>query len=225
MNILRFITRGLALLAVVCIAFTAAADAMPITYQFTGIASGDLLTLTDDFVFNSLPMLVSISGDTANVETTTFGIPAITTGLSGTIFIDGTGTGAFGSRYIDTGIFNTSLLALYISYDNDPLFPSYGTVAFGDLNVFGDLLDYLNTGLGAAYNLGPAPTVSVGNNFSAQFGGVPLDIGSLTIDDVAGPATYSTIPPIPAVPEPSSLILLGSGLAALAVAWRRRSSQ
>jgi hypothetical protein len=227
MYTLHLLTRLLTLLSMLCMLSMAAAYASPITYEFTGIASGDLLTLTDDFVFDSLPMLVSINGDTANVETTTFGIPAITTGLTGTILIDGSGTGAFGSQYIGTGIF-ISPPPLYIFYDNDPLSPTFETVGFGNTDV-GDLLDYFGTGLGPSYSLEPAPVVSVTNLFSAQFAGVQLDTGSLTIDDVASPATYLTVPappPVPApVPEPSSLILFGSGLAVMALAWRRKSSR
>jgi hypothetical protein len=165
--------------------WTVVVEAFPIKYSFTGIgAFGDFNgTLFDDVGFK-----ISITRDTANVDTTTDpNIPTLSN-LNGTITISGTGIHVVG-RFSDPLSMFTNLADQAVGFGNTAL---------------GDLTDLFVPGAGLnAYDLksvfGPitaGESVSGSTLFFYQFGGVTLDIGSLTFDDI-GDVTFSAAPKPP----------------------------
>jgi hypothetical protein len=181
--------------AVLCGSGLSPAQATPITYTFTGTGSGDLAGNSFFDVF----FKVAIPGDTANVETTTYGpdTPTIT-GLTGTIALTGVGTGTFSNP-----------LYVFNNQTNE-------AVGFGDFINF-DLIDLFVPGKGlATYDLrtsfGP---ITDPNPYFSQFTSVGLSIGTLSFSGVSN-ATFTA----EVVPLPGTLLLLGSGLTGL-LGWRR----
>lgn len=187
-----------------------AAYAVPITYLFTGTASGSYTPVggtVTSFVRQDLS--VTINTDTTNIDTTRFGAgtPATNALVSGaTITISGIGTGTF-------------TLPLYV-FDNQ----ATETVGFGDLSHL-DLINVRNLAAGLdTYGLVTAfgPITGTPPNFVSQFSNVDVGIGSLSISTL-NDATFQAITGRNAVPEPASLALLGLGLIGLGFSRRKNT--
>jgi len=172
-------------------------QAFPINYSFTGTGSGTVGVAG----FNDAAFTVSIDADTNDVAFQSslgaFGI----LNLGGTIDITGVGVAGF-------------TLPLFVFGGN-----GLNAIGFGNFSQ-GNLIAIFEPGLGlAGYDLASnfGPVTSANDNLD-QFANVATSLGTLTYSTMSDVAFVSTIN---AVPEPSTLVLLVSGLAGL-VAWRRR---
>ena len=188
-NMKRLATIRIGLLVVLSILsigyWSVAAQAFPIKYTFSGTAAfGDI----NGVAFDDVSFKISISGDTIHVDATTDPTTPLISNLSGTITISGPGINVVG-RFTDP-------ITVFVNHTNQ-------AVGFGNA-LLGDLIDLYVPGAGLnTYNLsslfGPvtAGESAAGSTlFFSQFGGVTLDIGLLTFDDI-GDVTFAAVPKPP----------------------------
>lgn len=214
-----------ATLALVTIGFATAAHADPITYQISATASGTIGATN----FSNALVTLTGTGNTANIVSI-FGF-AFAAPITTTVTIQGVGTATITDP--------TEILSTAIPIDfGAGLFPD---VIFGRIDT-PPALDSL-TGIGAigsnallGYNLatsiGPI-TASPGGIGFPQLCGTPghdpclsTTLGTLRFNsniDSGGQGTFTaTLQP---VPEPTSLFLMGSGVAALVSRSRLRKTR
>lgn len=169
-----------------------------INYTFAGTGSGTL----NGSSFSNDAFTVSINGDTANVAfQNDLGAFAIEN-LAGTIALSGIGTASF-----------TAPLFVFGGNGADE-------IGFGNLSQ-GNLIAAFSTGQGlASYelasNFGPVPII---NNNLIQFSGVATSLGLLGYATMSNVTFQSTVSP---VPEPSSMLLLVTGLLGVTLMFRRK---
>jgi hypothetical protein len=198
----------------------------PITYYFSGIASGDLNGIT---VFDTSSALISIVGDTTNV-TEPFGIGAgfwRNDGLTGSIHIQG-------SQILGYNADNTPILAPFVMDGTftDPLYvycdnlflqvgfghnfndPTNGPSQTDLVAMAPDPPDGLdNYNLKSAF--GPvAPAGGWSSQFTADITILGVSGNLLTIEDMYD-ASFVAV-----VPLPGGVVLLGAGLLRL-IGYRR----
>lgn len=191
-----------------CALFAAGlAGAATITYTFQGTASGTA-GLT---AFTNEPFTVTLTTDTNDINTPSCcGVDLSTPGgIAGTVYIDTIGTAALADTQ-----------AVFVN-------PTEETIGIWHYNE-PDWLDIV-TSAALTYNLqtsiGPiTPSTAFGN---VQMGGHYLQsyLGNLAFTSVSG-VTFSAAIATPSItgdaaPEPSTLILLSIGLAALALRARK----
>lgn len=209
--------------------FVPFAHAAPITYVQTGTASGMLGTtsFTDAFV------TVTVTGDTTNVVPEPFGafdcpFCFVNVGTT-TVNIPGVGTAIVTDP---TGIW---VFGQPIDIDDNPATPDLPGVVIGTVDDPPALDSF--TGLGGTGSmalLGYDLTTSIGPISSALLGGVgyPTDLfvnttlGALSFTsnlstDAQG--TFTATVRVTPIPEPTTLLLFGSGVAAVAARARRRA--
>ncbi|HUL72214.1 MAG TPA: PEP-CTERM sorting domain-containing protein [Vicinamibacterales bacterium] len=179
----------------------ARALATPITYEFTGTGSGLLGTSS----FSSASFVVTLNGDTNDVAVfaNVGSIPA-NENLTGSITIGALGTASF----TETLFMFSDLTTLY----------GFGTFPPGG---HGNLIAaILATVPNLVSNFGP---VSGPNSALSQFHDEPTTLGNLTFRTMSD-VTFRETTGAAAAPEPATVVLLASGLAAAARA-RRRSAR
>lgn len=183
-------------------ALSFAASGAPIAYTFKGTASGSL----NGASFANQPLTVVIQGDTANVNAVPggAGLYDIFSGLSSAVTLGSLLAGSFAGS------------DLYLVNSQSA---SDGTVTFGTgMDLIGLTANALRT-YDLKTALGPVGGV-VDAVALGQFSSIGLAGGStLTVSSLTN-ATFAAAP----VPEPSSLVLAGLGLAVVAGAAARRGA-
>jgi hypothetical protein len=190
MNIARFTGLGRSFFIASALAAAAAAQAVPITYSFSGVANGTVGAQA--FVRNDL--LVTVTTDTTNIDTTRFGssIPATAALLNASFSLSGFGSG-------------TLTQAVYV-------FNNQGTQTLGFGNIANnDLIDLENVAVPlSTYGLvTPLTFMGTPPNFIFQFQNVGTSLGALSLSGLTDAVFTASVA---AVPEPSTYGMLAAGL-------------
>jgi|SRR5688500_13322465 len=218
-----------AVLIVALFAFVPLAHAAPITYVQTGTASGMIgaTSFTDAFV------TVTVTGDTTNVVPEPFGEFAcpfcfVNLGTT-TVEIPGVGTATVTDP---AGIW---VFGQPVDVDDNPATPDLPGVIIGTVDEPPATDSFTGIGgTGSMALLGYDLTTSIGPVSSALLGGVGYppslflntNLGVLRFaENISTDAqgTFTATVGVTAVPEPATLLLFGSGLAAFAARARRRA--
>ncbi len=179
----------------VVLLLAAMASAGTITYTEQAVASGTLGANS----FTNATVILTLTGDTTNVVNQGGGF------FSNTV---GTFTGFVGG--IGTFTFTDSLQV----FDNQVFSPP--AAGFGSLTAGGSILDTFSN-VFATYDLTTAIGPITGASFIRPDLFFGTSLGTLNIQS-AGDSTFTAT----AVPEPGSLLLLGTGLSAMAGVIRRK---
>jgi hypothetical protein len=178
MNIARFTGLGRSFFIASALAAAAAAQAVPITYSFSGVANGTVGAQA--FVRNDL--LVTVTTDTTNIDTT-----------------------RFGSGILATAALLNASFSLYV-------FNNQGTQTLGFGNIANnDLIDLENVAVPlSTYGLvTPLTFMGTPPNFIFQFQNVGTSLGALSLSGLTDAVFTASVA---AVPEPSTYGMLAAGL-------------
>jgi len=217
----RFLAGALVIVAIVCSLWTSQASAYP-TFQFSGTAAV-VSTYADpalNFDVYDVNYFISISQTAATQYSAAgSGTPAMLTNMAGTMTLSG-GLNFSDDSPSTLNFLGTFVNPLYVAYD-----PALLTLSFGPDDGTGTTSDFFSIydfGLPADYdlrsNFGPFSTVNFFQvpDFAADFIELKNNISIPVNLEVSINDTTAT-----AVPEPSTFLLIGGGLAGLAF-WRRR---
>ena len=204
-------------LALVLIGFTTAAQADPITYQISSIASGTIGGTS----FSNVLVTLTGAGNTANIVSL-FGF-AFAEPITTTVTIPGIGTATITDP---TEIFSTAIpVVIETGFPNVP-YVIIGRIdnppALDSLTGIGGVGSAALLGYNLATPIGPITTSPGGIEFILPCS-VPghdpclsTTMGLLSFTSAISPTTQGTFSAaLQPVPEPTSLFLLGSGVAAV----------
>jgi len=221
---MRFAVRRWVLVALVCLGFSGAASAVPIVYGFSGNISS--VTDADNFLDGSVIVGGAFSGsfsyDSSEPDVIFDSDQYSCGGCSGTVSSSAT-TGNYLFQGIPTGtadllnrpIGGTDVLAFLIPYASDPfidLGATPGRAIF--LRFFDDS--------GTVFSSDTLPSSIDLNDFSSSTITLPGDIGLAPGFSVVGNISSLELTSVP-VPEPTALVLMALGLAALRFSRRRKT--
>jgi hypothetical protein len=184
------------LCAALLLATLATADPLTITFSGTGsgmVGAQSFSSAAFTFTFDSDTTLIGVPGCCGDAFSTPAGTPA-------TFSIDGIGSGTFmGDQAVFANPSPVELAAGIWHYDT-PDWLVLSSTAFTDYDLSTDI--------------GPAPA-ALAFAFCSSF---PTSLGSISLSSVSD-VTYTAV--VGAVPEPLSVILLGSALLILCLKLRR----
>jgi hypothetical protein len=171
-----------------------------VTYTETDVASGSLGAAS----FSDALVTITLLGDTSTLTTGIFG--ALEVFGPATVTVDGIGTASF-----------TDSLAVFSTYGAAGITDSAG-ITDTSLGIGLDVLDTMDPTFGTydlTTGIGPISNTSAFNppDPNNGFNGFATTDGSFVLTSESGASTFSATT---AVPEPSSLLLLGAGLLFLA---------
>ena len=199
----RMVRAGILALAAVGAFSAARVQAQPITFQFSGFATGDL----NGAPFASTEFLVTIGADISNLDLSLGADRPRYVNLTGTVLLNGIGVATFSDP-------------LYV-FDNQP----GSTLGFGNPVNF-DLIDLTDPAF-ATYGLttpiGPVTNFLVYQN--AQFTDVATSLGPLTFGSVLDPTVQALTSTPAVVPEPATVTLLAGGLGVVGMIGVRRRTR
>jgi len=177
--------------------------AAPITYIFTGTGSGSLTDANNQSnPFTNAPLTITYTGDTNNVTALNASTSIIST-APGSVSMAIQGLGTF--HFSDAG---------FVFVNRQSLFVGFGTNNLDRFDL-GQLAGIGSYDLTTAF--GPATTADTCCTF--QFINVAMDGGSLTVNTLVPVGTFAAVL---GAPEPGTWMLLGSGIAGVLIASRRR---
>jgi hypothetical protein len=194
--------RGLFTATALVAVAAAPAFAQNITYRFTGFGTGTL----NGAAFTNQAFLFEMSTPTAAVNTALFGpaTPAVD-GLTASFFLGSTGNG--------------TISGVYVFNNQDVSIVGFGTQAKGDLVSLINLPGLATYGM--VTNYGPQ-TATGANLFFSQFINLATSAGALTMTNVSEATFVARVSTNNVVPEPSTYVLMSTGLLAMAGVARRR---
>jgi hypothetical protein len=211
-------------LVLALIGFTTGAQAAPITYEISGIASG----MIGGSPFIDALVTVLVTGDTTNVVTEDFGgsfcCAFVNVGAT-TVTIAGIGTATVtGSEEAGVSPNPTAIYSFPDPISVGPGFPALPTVIIGTLDSPPATDSFTGLAFAASMallgydlqtSIGPIPAIPGGVAYPERLF-VHTTLGNLSFTSDIEPTTEGTfVATVAAVPEPVSLTLLAIGAAGL----------
>ena len=180
---------------------TLAANATPVLYSDSAIASGTIGSTT----FTNQLVTIDFRANTNGVS------------CSGGYCADTNGVG-----YLTIGNSVNILFTDPLNFFDDSSYAGTGIAGIGDETVNGSIFDTENNAFETYTGTSPIGPLS-GTSFSRTDLVYHTAAGNLNFTNVANTSTFTAaFVPTTTTPEPSSFVLLGSGIAVLAGAARRR---
>lgn len=190
----RLLRSTLALALLICFSGIKAAQALPITYTFSGVGNGRLGTST----FSGSSFVISCAADTSQIVDArgSFVAPVSVA----TIFVQGLGIATFTTPTMVTlnpfGSFVTFATSAYFPMNYVPIFSEFNNAALASYNL--------------AAAIGPISGPASGTSNPNLNNPIVTSAGNLSLQTISAASFQASVPD-----QSSTLILLGVGLVAI----------